>query len=218
MKMHVSDNRIKRKSISILLISALMTTGLFSCQKTAYADSVVLSDEIYYHLDLGVQLAYNPGCDWGSEHIYNSATPISVNTTITFNTDVEVLDTYPLNSLKGSGFDINEDTSSHNIPTGLGEASWAYNEYYANYVSTSMTEGNCSSSGRNGNFNYTARLSTTFTLEVVEYGKYGNDQEIYRLFGGKSALENEQPEIADAIETALDAGANGTAGTNKLYL
>jgi len=216
--MPVSYNKILRKGLSNLLILALMTTGLFSCQNTAYADSVILSDQTYYHLDMGVQLAYNLGCDWGSEQIYNSSTPLSVHTTITFNSDVEVLDTYPLNSTKGSSFDFNGEMSSHNIPDELGQASWAYGEFYTNYVSNSMIEGNCNSSGRNVSFNYMARLSTTFPLEVVEYGKYGNDQEIYRLFGGKAALEDDQPEIAEAMETALQAGANGTAGTNKLYL
>jgi len=216
--MPISDKKIRRKGVSILLISALMTTGLFSCHNSAYADSVVLSEESYYHLDMGVQIAYNPGCDWGSGNIYNSSSPISINTTITFNTDVEVLDSYPLNSSKGSSFDFNGETSSHNIPNELGEGTSAYYWFYKDYVSTTITEGSCSSSGKNVSFKYTARLSTTFPLEVVEYGKYGNHQEIYRLFGGKTALEKDQPEIADAIEIALDAGEKGTAGTNKLYL
>lgn len=216
--MSVSDNRITKKGISILLIAALNMTGLFSCQNTAYADSVILSEEVYYHLDMGVQIAYNSGCDWGSDNIYGSSTPLPVHTTISFIGDIEVIDTYPLNSIKGSRFNFNGQTSSHNIPRGLGEASWAYNEYYSNYISTSMTEGSCSSSGKSVTFNYTVRLSTPITLEVVKYGEDGRGSEIYRLFGGKSALQKDQPEIAEAIETALEAGANGTAGTNKLYL
>ncbi len=216
--MLISSNQIKRKGIVFLLISALLTTGFFSCQNLAYAGDVILSDEIYYHLDMGVQIAYNEGCAWGHEHIYNSPTPIQVNTSIKFNDEVQVLDTYPLNSVKGNSYDFNGDTSSHNIPDMLGEPSWAYNEFYSNKVSTSMTEGNCSSIDKIINFDYKANLKTTKTLEVVEYGILGNDQEIYQLFGGKGALERDQPEIAEAIATALDAGRNGTAGTNKLYL
>lgn len=211
------NNKI-RKRISILLVLALNITGLFSCQNTAYADSLVLSEQTYYHLDMGIQLAYNPGCGWGSDNIYGNTAPLSVNTKITFNNDVEVLDTYPLNSSKGSSFDFNGETSSHNIPDELGEASWAYEYYYNDFVSTFMTEGTCSSNGKNISFNYTAKLNTTSTFEVVQCGVLEQNEEIYRLFGGKSALENDQPEIADAIETALNAGANGTAGTNKLYL
>jgi hypothetical protein len=216
--MPVTNKLIIRKRISILLIIALNITGLFSCQNTAYADSVVLSEEVYYHLDMGVQIAYNEDCDWGIDNIYGSSKPLSVYTTVTFNSDIEVIDTYPLNSSKGSNFDFNGDTSSHNISNQLGDASWAYGYYYQSYVSTTITEGNCSSNGKYISFNYIARLNTTEPLEVVSYGKNGNDQEIYRLFGGKTALEADQPEIAEAIETALEAGANGTAGTNKLYL
>jgi hypothetical protein len=217
-EMPVSDNQIKRKGVSILLILALTITGLFSCQNAAYADSVVLSDQTYYHLDMGVQIAYSPGCAWGSDNIYGSSTPLSVNTTVTFNSDIEVIDTYPLNSSKGSDYDFSGDTSSDNIPVELGDGTSAYNWFYKDYVSSLMTEGNCRSNGRNVSFEYTARLNTTIPLEVVEYGALGKDFAIYQLFGGKTALEADQPEIAEAIETALEAGANGTAGTNKLYL
>lgn len=216
--MPASNNCIKRKGLLVLLVTALMTTGLFSCQNVAYADKVILSEEIYYHLDMGVQIAYNSGCDWGSNYIYGSSTPLSVNTTITFNNDVEVLDVYPLNSAKGNSFDFRGETCSHNVPRGLGEASWAYEYFYQSYTSILMTEGNHHSNGKRVSFTYTAQLYTAEPLEVVSYGKNGNDQEIYRLFGGKSALEADQPEIAEAIDTALTAGRNGTAGTNKLYL
>ncbi len=216
--MSLSDNRIIRKGISILIIAALMTTGLFSCQNVAYADEVVLSEEIYYHLDMGVQIAYNPGCDWGSDNIYGSPTQLLVNTTITFNSDIEVIDICPLNSTKGNSFDFDGDTSSHNIPTQLGDGISAYNWFYKNHVSSFMTEGNCSSNGKNVSFDYTARLSTSVPLDVVEFGALDQDEEIYKLFGGKTALQNDQPEIAEAIATALAAGFNGTAGTNKLYL
>lgn len=216
--MNFSKNFIRRKTIPILLIAALNITGLFSCHHAVYADSIVLSEQTYYHLDLGIQLAYNSGCDWGNNHIYNSPIPIMVSTTITFNSSIEVLDTYPLNSAKGNNFEFNGNTSSHNIPKNLGSADSAYSIFYADYVSTSMTEGSCSSSGNYCSFNYTARLNTIEPLEVVSYGEDSNDNLIYQLFGGKSALEDDQPEIADAIATALEAGANGTAGSNKLYL
>lgn len=216
--MLISGNQIKRKGITFLLISALLTTGLFSCQNVAYADDMILSDEIYYHLDMGVQIAYNEGCFWGSEHIYNSSTPIPVNTTITFNYDVEVIDTYPLNSSKGDSFDFNGETSSHNIPQELGDGTSAYNWLYKDYISSSMTEGSCDSSNSKVIFSYTAKLNTVEPLEVVSYGRDGKDNAVYQLFGGKAALEADQPEIAEAIKTALEAGRNGTAGTNKLYL
>jgi hypothetical protein len=213
-----AQNRIKTKGIAFLLITALFTTGLFSCQNVAFADTVILSEETYYHLDMGVQIAYNSGCSWGAEHIYGDAEPIAVNTTITFNSDIKAVDVYPLSSAKGGSYDFNGETSSHNIPAGLGEAAWAYNEFFTDRASLSMTEGSCSSSGKNISFTYTAKLKSTRALEVVEYGILGNDQEIYQLFGGKAALEADQPEIAEAIETALKAGREGTAGTNKLYL
>lgn len=211
-------NRVLKKSLISALIFVLVLSWLFSYTQTVYADKVVLSEQAYYHLDMGVQIAYNSGCDWGSDNIYGNSTPLSVNTTITFNSDVEVLDTYPLNSSKGGSFDFSGETSSHNIPRGLGAGDSAYDIYYANYVSTLMTEGSCNSSGRKVSFGYTARLSTPVPLEVVELGEDDRGSEIYRLFGGKSALEADQPEIAEAIDTALTAGRNGTAGTNKLYL
>ncbi len=216
--MPITNNFIRGKGLPVLLMTALMTTGLFSCRNVAYADRVILSEETYYHLDMGVQLAYNAGCGWGSGNLYGRLVPLPVNTTITFNSDVEVLDTYPLNSAKGSSFDFRGEKSSHNIPRGLGAGDSAYDIYYANYVSTSMTEGNCISSGKNVSFQYTAVLNTPSPLEVVEFGEDERGSEIYRLFGGKSALERDQPEIAEAVEAALTAGREGTAGTNKLYL
>lgn len=211
-------NNLIRKGMSILLIIALNVTGLFSCHNTAYADTVILSEQVYYHLDMGVQIAYNHGCDWGSTNIYGSSTPIDVNTTITFNYEVEVLDSYPLSSAKGNSFDFNGDGNSHNIPSSLGAGDSAYDIFYKNHVSTFMTEGNCSSNGKRVSFNYTARINTAEPLEVVAYGEDRRDGEIYQLFGGKTALEADQPEIAEAIATALEAGRNGTAGNNKLYL
>jgi hypothetical protein len=134
--MSAADNRITRKGITILLITALNLAGLFSCHNNiAYADTVVLSEQTYYHLDMGVQIAYNQDCHWGSDNIYGTPTPLPVNTTITFNYDIEVLDTYPLNSSKGSNFDFNGDTSSHNIPNKLGDGASAYNWLYKRYVS-----------------------------------------------------------------------------------
>lgn len=216
--MLIMDNRIIRKNISFMLIVALIFTGLFLYPKTAYADKVILSEEVYHHLDMGVQLAYGPGSFWGKSNIYGSTTPLSVHTDIIFNNEIEVIDTYPLRSSKGSNFDFNANTSSHNIPKSLGSGNSAYQEYYEEYTSTSMTEGSCNSSEKTVFFSYTAILNTPSPLEVVSYGRNGADNAIYQLFGGKATLEREQPSIADAIAVALKAGREGTAGNNKLYL
>lgn len=209
-------SKILKNSIVVMLITALILSGLFSYPNTAYADRVVLSEQTYYHLDMGVQLAYNPGSSWGTN--YYGTTLNNLTATIRFISDVEVIDAYPLESSKGSSFDFNGSTSSHNIPSTLGRGDSAYIAYYQRHVSSFMMEGDCSSSGKNVTFSYDAKLSTSTPLEVVEYGVYGNDDEIWRLFGGKTNLQNNQPLIADAIAYALKAGREGTAGSNKLYL
>lgn len=216
--MFIIRKGIGKNSIAMLLIPVLVFTGLFSRPLTAHGDKVVLTEETYYHLDMGVQLAYSPGSSWGSGNVYGSASPLPVTTTITFGSEIEVADVYPLDSAKGRSYDFNGNTSSHNIPSGLGKGDAAYNYYYKDHVSDAMTGGSFSGSGRNVTFSYSAKLSTPEPFEVVSYGKNGNENEIYKLFGGKAALEKDQPKIAEAVAHALKAGADGTAGDNKLYL
>jgi hypothetical protein len=81
-----------------------------------------------------------------------------------------------------------------------------------------MTVNSFSSSGDEIAFSYTAELKSPVLLDIVETGANGTDNTVYQLFGSKSQLEDQYPEIAAAIEIALTAGREGTANGNKLYL
>ena len=215
----INENRIKRKGIVMLLILALVVTGLFSYPNTAYADKVVLSEQTYYHLDMGVQIAYQ-GSEWESRGFDYGDTE-QISSTVSFPSDVEVIDAYPLNSSKGSSFDFDGDTSSTNIPNALkndvGSAADAYDQFYKDYTSTSMSvNGTPSSNGNEVEFSYNAKLNTTTALEAVSYGYNQYDDDIWKLFGGKNNVQN--AEVKAAIENALLQGLNGTANGNKLYI
>jgi len=216
----ISENNIIRKGISILLMIALIFTGLFSYPNTAYAESVVLSEETYYHLDMGIQITY-AGDEWEDRGYDYGETLNNLSATIGFPTNIEVLDAYPLKSGKGSTFDFDGAYSSTNIPYALksesGSAANAYNRFYEDYTSTSMTAtGTPSGSGNKATFSYNVYLNTSETLDVVYYGKERMDNEIWKLFGGKDNVSN--PLVKSAIENALLQGLNNTANGNKLYL
>ena len=205
------QNRIIQNGISIVLLTALILSGLFSYPETSYAEKIVLSDKIYYHFDLGVQLAYNEGSEWG-RNTYGTD-EISGSWTLSFGQNIKVENVYPLD---GSGYDIN--SGSENIPNDLGDASDAYQAYYADYATTNYSVKSFSGSGNKVTFSYKVKLDTNKKSDVVAHGEDRRDGEIYQLFGGKSNLEHDQPVIADAVEKALAAGLNGTANGNKLYL
>ncbi|MBN7773429.1 hypothetical protein [Clostridium aminobutyricum] len=215
----MTNNLIIRKGISFLLIATLILSGFFITPNYSYAAKTVLSDKTYYHLDMGVQLAYM-GSDWASRG-YNYGETITPNPTVSFNNDVEAIDTYPLSSSKGSIFDFDGSTSSTNIPSSLknqaGNYQMAYNNFYSDYVTTSMSaKGSPSTNGKQISFSYSARLNTTEKLDVVNYGAKGWDEQIWQLFGGKNNVSDSN--IKSAIENALEQGFNGTAGDNRLYL
>ena len=214
------ENNIKKKGISIILILALTCAGLFSHPNIAYAEKTVLSDEVYYHLDMGVQITYQ-GSEWEARG-YDYGDTETMSATIGFPNDIEVLDAYPLKSSKGNSFNFDGDTSSTNIPEDLIDdagksAADAYNQFYKAFTSTSMTaSGTPTSDGNEVTFGYTAFLNTDKPLEVVSYGVNKYETEIWKLFGGKEFVQNAM--VKSAIENALLQGANGTANGNKLYL
>lgn len=214
--MHVYHNFIRSKRICLFII-VLTCSGLFLFPQIAYAEREVLSEEIYYHLDMGVQLAYNKGSHWGNS-FYGSVKK-NLTATIKFANEIKVINAYPLESGEGGKYDFNGATSSHNIPKRLGhDGEDAYLSYYKDYVSHLIETKSYGGSGKTVTFSYDAELRTPAALEVVQYGKRGNDEEIYRLFDGKSALEKDQPKIAEAVAHALKAGREGTDGGNQLYL
>lgn len=215
--MSVFHNLIKVRKEIFLMTMALICSGLFLFPQAVYADREMLSEETYYHLDMGVQLAYNVGSYWGNNP-YGSMKK-NLSATIKFGNELKIVNVYPLESDKGENYDFNGSTSSHNIPKVLGsDGRGAYFYYYKKYVSNGMDTKGYSGSGKTATFTYDAELHTPEPLEVVQYGKRDNDEEIYRLFGGKSALEKDQPKIAEAVAHALKAGREGTDGGNKLYL
>ena len=178
------------------------------------------SEKKYYHLDMGVQLAYQKGNAAG-DVIYASANPVKVSSTISFNEAykrIKVEDVYPLESEKGRRFDFNASESSMNIADGAADKRAYYERKYRDYVSLGISNVSHSSSGLDVSFSHMCLAKSRVKLDVVDYGKNHEEDKIFELFCGENALRENQPRIYQAVCAALDAGRKNEANVNRLYL
>lgn len=206
--------------LSFILCMAFGDDGL---RGFVYADSGEdgsWSEKKYYHLDMGVQLAYQKGNAAG-DVIYASANPVKVSSTISFNEAykrIKVEDVYPLESEKGRRFDFNASESSMNIADGAADKRAYYESKYRDYVSLGISNVSHSSSGLDVSFSHMCLAKSRVKLDVVDYGKNHEEDKIFELFCGENALRENQPRIYQAVCAALDAGRKNEANVNRLYL
>ena len=211
-----------RGVVSCLVVAALLLEAFGPAIPQAQAASggkKTLLPEVWHHLDMGVQLAYFDGTRWEEGYGYGSHTRPGIQTDLSFPREIQVIDVYPLESSKGrERFDFGGSRISHNLPSGLGRPEDAYLTYYQKYGSSGLTVTDFESQGTQISFSYAALLDTPIELEVYTYGQYNNQEYIYSLFGGENRLRQEQPRIHQAVKDALEAGAAGLRGDQKLYL
>lgn len=178
------------------------------------------SEKKYYHLDMGVQLAYQRS-DAPGDIVYSSANPVRVFSTISFNDAykrIKVDDVYPLESQKGRQCNLNSDNCSMNIAKNVSDRRAYYNSRFRDYVSLEMSDVTYSNAGLKVNFAYNFLAKSRIGLDVVKYGQNNQDDEIYDLFGGREALKADQPKVYDAVQDALEVGKRGDRDVNRLYL
>jgi hypothetical protein len=211
-----------RGLVSCLVVAVLLMEVLGPAILQAQAASggeKTLLPEVWYHLDMGVQLAYFDGIRWEEGYAYGSHTRPGIQTHLSFPREIQVTDVYPLESSKGrERFDFGGSRISHNLPSGLGRPEDAYLTYYQKYGSSGLTVADFKSQGTQISFSYDALLDTPIGLDVYDYGEAENPDYVYRLFGGENRLRQEQPRIHQAVKDALDAGEAGLRGDQKLYL
>lgn len=90
--MRTCDNKIRRTSISILIMTALIVSGLFSYPNTVEAKTVEKT-VTKYHLDMGAQHLWGSGTSLATAKWEKGRTkggPIEVNASLTFPKEVKL--------------------------------------------------------------------------------------------------------------------------------
>lgn len=204
-------NLIMRKSISILLMTALILSGFFITPKTAHA-TMVEKTVTKYHLDIGAQHI------WGHGTSIDTATwdhpkggTITVPTqTITFPQNVSNVKVYPYLTNQDK-FKWGEDGYSFNS-NGYLNGQGDFDDNYKDFVSNSISNIKSSSSGSNVSFSYTATLASKVDFDLKEKLKYGKLSFILEVLGGEESVKYTQPTVYDR----LIAGSNNQLA-NDVY-
>lgn len=201
------DNLIIRKSISILLITALILSGFFIAPNTAHA-LMVEKTVTKYHLDIGAQHIWGHGdsvetATW--DHQKGGAIDVPTQT-ITLPQDVSNVKVYPYSSSK---FKWATDAYTFNSNAYLnGETD--FNDNYLKFVSNSIYNIQCSSSSNKVNFSYTATLASNEDFDIKDKLNKGKLDFILEVLGGEASVKATQPTVYDRLIT----GSKGQLADN----
>jgi len=217
--------RICKTINSIILIVALLFAGLFNWafySENVFGASVEKTEtKIFYHLDLGVQLAqkYENG-QWENEIEYGEDYYTNLSYTIEKLGSVDrEFDVKKVYAYDGNNFPFELYSTGYASVNGKYITQKDFNEAYGEYFSTDIKDVTGLKSGDTGvSFSYSAFAEAFTPLEVYEAGENGNDEMIYDLFGGEEYFKDAYPVNYNAVSSALEAGRNGKKGSKALYL
>lgn len=203
----IIDNQIIRKSIAILLITTLILSGFFIAPNTAHA-LMVEKTVTKYHLDIGAQHIWGHGdsvetATW--DHQKGGAINVPTQT-ISFPENVSNVKVYPYSSSK---FKWGADGYSFNSNAYL-EGESDFDLFYKNYVSNSIYNIQCSSSGNKVNFSYTVALASREDFDIKDKLNKGKLNFILEVLGGEQSVKATQP----TVYNRLIAGSKGQLADN----
>ncbi|QAT43833.1 hypothetical protein [Aminipila luticellarii] len=214
--MLIIQNKIIRKSISILLILALILSGFFIAPNQIHALSIEKT-VTKYHLDIGVQQVWgtedkNENILWDDdigpgENMYN------ISPSITFSQAVSNVKAY---AYSASRFDW--DNKEH-YSSNVGNEDY-YKDNYADYASRSINVTNCSSSGKNVSFSYNAAMNSTDQYDLTKKLNDGRIDQVFRLMAGPNSSDPEgdvKKNFPDLYKK-LNAGRNGVDPKVHAYM
>lgn len=206
--MRTCDNKIRRTSISILIMTALIVLGLFSYPNTVEAKTVEKT-VTKYHLDMGAQHLWGSGTSLATAKWEKGRTkggPIEVSASLTFPKEVKNVKAYPYAPSK---FQWGEEGYTFNANKYLtGEKGFA--DFYKNYASTHIYNVKATSSGTSVDLSYTATLDSRSDFDLKLELNYGQLAYIFDLMGGEATVKANYPETYQR----LVEGANNGLGNN----
>lgn len=210
---------MKRVRVYLCMVTSILVFLVCGFVTQSMALSKVLLPETYYHLDIGVQLAYS-GPDWKGLG-YNKGSYLVRDEGVNFASEIELLEAFPLLGREGEFNFYDRSRFTHNIPS---DCSFAAN--YAPY-SGNVSVISASSSGRHLSWKYGVSLVSSQELGVVKtVKKYKGIEggaelaklEIYRPLGGEALVKSRYSKIHDSISDAIEQALTRNLGNNELTL
>ncbi len=195
-----------KKSISIILITVLVFTGLFSFSNTSYAITTY-QKVTKYHLDLGAQHIWGTGdtletAVWQNDNAKGG--DINVSVTLNFPKEVSNVKAYPLTT---SNFKWNTENYSYNSTAYLTDEK-TYTDNYSYHASKSIYNISAIPNGKDIDLSYTASLTSASDFDLKKRINMDGFQKIIDLLGGTDIVQAKYP---DTYNRLLDGATNGIA-------